>query len=120
MKLNVNKKAVNLLLCVAMLTLLVTALLPILGIKWDWLRYAFAAGAFFTLVAQVLTPAPDGGFRERRLARMNVWSAILYCVSAACPFIHDATMQQSWVAFLLAGAVLQIYATLMLSKLQGK
>ena len=120
MKLNVNKKAVNLLLCVAMLTLLVTALLPILGFKWDWLRYAFAAGAFFTLVAQVLTPAPDGGFRERRLARMNVWSAILYCVSTACLFIHDASMQKSWVAFLLAGAVLQIYATLMLSKLQGK
>lgn len=121
MKLNVNNKAVNLLLCVAMLTLLVTALLPILGFKWEWLRYAFAAGAFFTLVAQVLTPAPtDAGFRERRLARMNVWSAILYCVSAACLFIHDASMQKSWVAFLLAGAVLQVYATLMLSKLQAK
>ena len=65
-------------------------------------------------------PKPCDSLRVRRLARMNVWSGVLYCVSAACLFIPDAAMQKSWVAFLLAGAVLQIYATLMLSKLTGK
>lgn len=117
MKHNINPSYINLLLCVAMLAMLVAAMLPIFGIRWDWLRYAFAAAALLTLVAQVLTPSPDDDLRTRRLARMNVWSSVLYCVSAGCLFIHEPSMQQSWVAFLLAGAVLQIYATLMLSKL---
>ena len=120
MKKSINEKNAGLLLAVAMTILLLMALLPIFGIKWPWLRYAFAAGAVLTLVAQILTPTPEGNFRVRRLARMNVWSAILYCMSAACLFIPDASMQKSWVAFMLAGAVLQIYATLMLSKLTGK
>lgn len=117
MKHNINQRYINLLLCVAMLAMLLAAVLPIFGIRWEWLRYAFAAAALLTLVAQVLTPSPGNDFRTRRLARMNVWASVLYCVSAACLFIHDPSMQQSWVAFLLGGAVLQIYATLMLSKL---
>ena len=116
MKKTINEKNAGLLLAVAMTILLLTALLPIFGVKWPWLRYAFAAGAVLTLVAQILTPTPEGNFRVRRLARMNVWSAVLYCVSAGCLFVKDPTMQQSWVAFLLAGAVLQLYATLMMKK----
>lgn len=48
---------------------------------------------------------------------MNVWAGIVYCVGAYCLFSSNIDMQHSWVAFLLAGAVLQIYATFMLSKL---
>ena len=115
-----DKKVVNALLCVGMLVLLASAFLPIVGVRWDWLRWAFAAGAVMTLVSQVLMPVASENFRVRRLWRMNVWSAILYCVSAACLFIHDESMQKSWVAFLLAGAVLQIYATLMISRLTNQ
>ena len=120
MKLNINKKAVNLMLCIGMTVLLIIAFLPILGLKWTWLRYAFAAGAVLTLIAQILTKYPGKGFREKRLKHMNVWSAILYCVSAGCLFTTSQDMQNSWVAFLLAGAILQIYATMMLSKLANK
>ncbi len=120
MKHNINLRYINLLLSVAMLAMLIAAILPIFGIKWEWLRYAFAAAAVLTLVAQLLTPNPGKSLRARRLARMNVWSSVLYCVSAACLFIHDPSMQQSWVAFLLAGAVLQIYATLMLGSNSSK
>lgn len=116
MKQKVNQQYINLMLCVGMTVLMLAALLPIFGLKWEWLRYAYAAGALFTLVAQVLTPNVGNDMRTRRLARMGVWASVLYCVSAACLFIHDASMQQSWVAFLLAGAVLQIYSTLMLSR----
>ena len=120
MKTLVNPKIVNLLLCLGMLGLMVSALMPIMGMKWEWLRYSYAAAAAITFVAQVMMPNTGNTLRERRLARINVWSAVLYCVSAACPFIHDQAMQKSWVAFLLAGAVIQIYATLTLSKLQSK
>ena len=119
MKLKVDQKTANLLLCLGMLVMLGSALMPIVGMKWLWLRYTYAAGAALTLVAQIMMPNTGNTLRERRLARINVWAAVLYCVSAACLFIHDPSMQKSWVAFLLAGAVIQIYATLMLSKLQA-
>lgn len=120
MKLQANQKTANMLLCLGMLVLLASALMPIVGVNWEWLRYSYAAGAALTLVAQVLMPNLGNSLRERRLARTNVWSAVLYCVSAACLFLHDSAMQKSWVAFLLAGAVIQIFATLMLSNLQNK
>ena len=108
-----NEKNSGLLLCIAMLVMLGAALVPIFGVKLPWLRYVFAGGAVLTLIAQVLTPAPANTLRVRRLARINVWAAVLYCVAAAA-------MQRSWIAFLLAGAVIQIYATLMLAKLTKK
>ena len=51
---------------------------------------------------------------------MYVWSAIFYCVAAYCLFSSNTDMKQSWVAFLLAGAVIQIFAMLMISKLMRK
>ena len=107
-------------MCVAMVALLVAAALPIFGYKATWLRYAYAAAAALILISQFFIPAPGEGFRVRRLARMNVWAGVLYCISAACLFFHDATMQRSWVAFLLGGAVLQIYSNLMLARLTTK
>ena len=103
-----------------MTTLLVGAILPFFSHDWQGWKYVLAAGALGTLVAQILIPAPSDELRIKRFAHMNVWSAILYCVSAACLFIHDESMQKSWVAFLLAGAVLQIYATLMISRLTNQ
>lgn len=120
MKRSINPKLINAALCTGMLLLMGAAALPIFGIKWEGLRYIFAAGALITLIAQIATPSPSGELRVRRLTRMNVWSAIIYCVSAACLFTTSPDMQKSWVAFLLAGAVLQIYATLMISHLIEK
>lgn len=122
MKLNVNPKLLNVAMCCAMTAMLVTAFLPIvLNENLVALRVIFAVAAAVTLLCQVLMPGSEGaGFRIRRLARMNVWAAVLYCVAATCLFIHDETMQRSWVAFLLAGAVLQIYATLMIGHLSNK
>ena len=116
----INPKILNAVLCVAMTGLLVTAVIPILGWRGEWLRWAFAASAFLVLAAQVLMPTPAGGVRVRRLARMNVWASALYCLSAMSLFIHNQAMQQSWVAFLLAGAVMQVYATLMLPKAEAQ
>lgn len=108
----------NTLLCVAMTVLMLSTVIPLLSKEWpSWQRYMLAAGAAGTLVAQILIPSPSEELRIRRLSRMNVWSGIVYCVGAYCLFSTNADMRQSWVAFLLAGAVIQIYATLMISKL---
>lgn len=110
----------NILLCVGMTVLLAGTLVPFFNYNWPWGKYVFAAGALCTLVAQIMIPAPGKEIRVRRLSHINVISAVLYCIAAYCPFSLDFSMQRSWVAFLLAGAVLQIYATLMLSKATGK
>ncbi len=107
----------NILLCISMTVLLITAAMPLFNFDMPWRRYAFAAAALGTLVSQFLIPCPGNDFRTRRLARMNVWAGIVYCVAAYCPFSSNFDMQRSWVAFMLAGAVLQIYATFMLSRL---
>lgn len=114
---NTRQRIGNILLCVTMTVMMLAALLPLLKVEMPWLRYAFAAGAAGTLVAQLLIPSPNNELRVKRLSHMNVWSAIVYCVSAYCLFSSNYEMQRSWIAFLLAGAVLQIYATAMLAKL---
>ena len=119
---NKNKRLFigNLLLCIAMTTLLVGAILPFFSHDWQGWKYVLAAGALGTLVAQLLIPAPSDELRIKRFAHMNVWSAIIYCIAAYCPFSHDISMQQSWVAFLLAGALMQIIAVYMIGRLSAK
>ncbi len=108
----------NIILCVSMTVLLVVAVIPLFITPMpSWQRYMLAAGAAGTLIAQFFIPSPSDDFRIRRLSRMNVWAGIVYCVGAYCLFSSNIDMQRSWIAFLLAGAVLQIYATFMLSKL---
>lgn len=108
----------NFLLCMSMTILLAAAVVPLFIIPMPaWQRWLMAAGAAGTLVAQFLIPSPSDELRVKRLTRMNVVAAIVYCIAAYCRFSSNFEMQRSWVAFLLAGAVIQIYATLMLSKL---
>ena len=115
---NTKQNIGNFLLCLSMTILLIAAVVPMfMKTLPAWQRWLLAAGAAGTLVAQFLIPSPGDDIRTRRLARMNVWAAIVYCLAAYCRFSSNFDMQRSWVAFLLAGAVLQIYATLMLSKL---
>ncbi|MBR5639625.1 MAG: hypothetical protein IKW83_07670 [Muribaculaceae bacterium] len=108
----------NILLCISMTALMAAAAIPLFITPMpSWQRYMLAAGAAGTLVAQFFIPSPSDDFRIRRLSRMNVWAGIVYCVGAYCLFSSNPDMHRSWIAFLLAGAVLQIYATFMLSRL---
>lgn len=115
-----STKVINIMICCGMTALLVTAFLPIIGIKWAALRYIFAAGAVLSFIALLFTKSPSNEFRIKRLHHMGVWAGVLYCVSAACLFTRSQDMQNSWVAFLLAGAILHIYSTLMTGKLLDK
>ena len=117
---NTKQTIGNILLCISMTILMAAAAIPLFIMPApSWQRYLLAAGALGVLVAQILIPSPSKEFRIRRLSRMNVWAGIVYCVGAYCLFSSNIDMQRSWVTFLLAGAVLQIYATFMLSKLSN-
>ena len=77
-------------------------------------KYLFAVGAAGALVCRILEKHPKSGLRVRRLHRMEVVSALCYCLSAFFMFYADTV--SDWLAFLTAGAVLQLYTSFMLPR----
>lgn len=109
------KKVQGIVIGVAMTIMLISALIPILMIDVEWvefLRYTFAFGAALTFLARVTEKNDMPNLRVRRLHRMEGMAAMLYCVSAFLVLYSDRNFGgHDWIAFLLAGAVLQCYAS---------
>lgn len=102
----------NLLVIIGLLIMLVMAVMPLLNINLMWMRWVFAAGAVIVLIARILGVYNGPVLRIKRLHRLLILSAILYCGSAATMFYSRGT--NDWIAFLLAGLVMQIYASWMI------
>ena len=102
----------NLLVIIGLLIMLLMALMPLLNVNLMWMRWAFAAGAAIVLVARVVGVYNGPVLRIKRLHRLLILSAILYCGSAATMFYSRGT--NDWIAFLLAGLVMQVYASWMI------
>lgn len=106
------------LLLVGLLTVAAGVLMPILSgnFEGDAFRYVYAAGAAVTLLARLLQSAPPAGVsvRIKRLLRLESWSALFFCVGAFFVF-YDRYVVRDWLAFTLAGAVVQIYCSIALS-----
>lgn len=80
----------------------------------DTFRYVFAAGAMLSLLGRLFSPTYKGSdLRLRRLMRLQSWSAIFYCVAAFFCF-YEKTNLRDWIAFTLAGAVVQIVCSVMI------
>lgn len=111
------------LLIIGLLTIAAGVLLPILsqGFDNDLFRYIYAAGAGLTLLARFFQAAPPQGtpVRIKRLLRLESWSALIFCVAAFFAFYNRAEARD-WLAFTLAGAVIQIYCSIALSIVQRK
>lgn len=103
----------NILLSVGMIILLLTAFLPLVNITMPWFRYLFAVAAVMIVVVRILQRASrrKQGFslRVRRLFTLEFWSAMCYLISAL--FIFSDPYHSTWLGFLTAGAVVQIYAS---------
>ncbi|MDE6716143.1 MAG: hypothetical protein K2J74_06660 [Muribaculaceae bacterium] len=108
--------------CVAfcLIILLVTAFLPLIQVHWSGARYLFAIGAVGAFVARCFErPAKDATLRVKRLYRMAKVSTLCYVVSAFFMFYPYAEARD-WLAFLTAGAVLQVYVSIMLSRIESR
>lgn len=79
----------------------------------DIARIVFSAGALVTLVVRILTrPGDDVPLRQRRLLRLQVWSALFFCVAAF--FMWYSRTTTDWLAFTLAGGLVQAYVSIAL------
>ena len=104
----------GILVLIGLLIMLVMALLPLLNINHEWMRWAFAAGALAVLVGRIVGLYHGPSLRIKRLHRILISSGVLYCVSAAMMFVSRGT--NDWIAFLLAGLFMQMYATWMIDR----
>lgn len=108
------KKLLDWIQIAGLMVMLVMAVLPLFNIMHEWMRWAYAAGAVAVLVARLFTRYDGNNLRVKRLYRINIVSAVLYCASAA--MIFWGTGRTDWIAFLLAGCILQSYATTMIER----
>ena len=88
-------------------------------------KWVFAAGAvIFTGARIVGAIGKDGPFRARRMRRMEVWAGIAFCVASCFWFYNSSSlgvnvltfrMLHETIIFTLAGAMIQIVASWILS-----
>lgn len=106
--------------CIALVVILMMAILPLMrNITDDELtfirisliaRYVYAAAAATAIIARLLMPRYKGTNRRiARLHRMEYISTLCYGVSAFFIF-YSGAQTHDWLAFLTAGAMLQVYA----------
>lgn len=102
---------------IGLVLIAVATLLPILRIGADIFKWIYAAGALACLGGRLASVNSYKGFslRVRRLARMEFWVAIMFCVATFFMFYRGAG-PMDWLAFTLAGAALQTYASIMLPR----
>ncbi len=114
-----KNKLFSVILTVSMITLLVTAILPLLMINWIGTPIVFAIAAAGTFVSRIFTSYEGDNFRLKRLHRIELVSTICYMVSAFFLFFPQNSTRD-WLAFLTVGAILQVYTSFMISYVESK
>lgn len=68
--------------------------------------YVYSAGALGLLTVRLFTPYRGKDLRLKRWHRTESWTAVIFCVAAFFLFYNPHQLRD-WLAFTLAGAVLQ-------------
>ncbi len=106
----------NLLLIVGLLLMVVMAVFPVFNhlVEREWMLWVYSAGALIVLVARFIGYDNTTTLRVKRLQHLLIFSALLYCASASVKFMPQ--VYKNWIALLLAGLAVQIYASWMIDR----
>lgn len=130
-----RRKNVEMAASVGLLLVLVAMMAPFFSFLPGWLaavaKWVYAIGALTYTVARVVNVnAPDDPLRLRRLRRLEFWAGMCFIVGAAFWFyklehytgimVGPLAVMQQTVAFTMAGAVIQIVAGVMISRVARK
>ena len=75
---NNRTKLSGLLVLIGLLVMAVMAVMPLLNLNSEWMRWAFAVGAFIVLVARLMDLYDGPSLRIKRLHHILVTSAYLH------------------------------------------
>lgn len=73
--------------------------------------WIYTTGAVVLLLVRLFTPFQGTDLRLKRLHRIESWVAIIFCVAAFFLFYNPYQLRD-WLAFTLAGAVLQVITSI--------
>jgi len=82
-------------------------------------KYVYAVGAVSLLVGRIFSAYKGDNIRIKRLYRIETWSAIFFCVAVFFMF-YEGAGARDWLAFTLAGGVIQIYTSIMIPRTIAK
>ena len=108
-----------LVMTVGMLLIVAGTVMPIWRLDNDVYKYIYSVGAVMLLVSRLFNPYKGENIRLKRLVRIESWSAIFFCVAAFFMF-YDQTSARDWLAFTLAGGVIQVYTSIMIPREEMK
>ncbi|MDE7473258.1 MAG: hypothetical protein K2M68_06715 [Muribaculaceae bacterium] len=109
------------LVTVGLLAIVIATIIPLLnnGFEHPWFRYLYAAGAVMVLAGRLFTPYTGKHPRMKRLARLESWSGIFFCVAAFFMF-YEPQSNRDWLAFTLAGGAIQVIVTIISTRVASK
>ncbi len=94
----------------ALLVIFLATLVPFLLMDNEVARevfpYVYSAGALALLLVRLFTPFKGTDLKLKGWHRIESWTAIIFCVAAFFLFYNPHQLRD-WLAFTLAGAVLQ-------------
>lgn len=94
----------------ALLVIFLATLVPFLlmdnMIAREVFPYVYSVGALALLLVRLFTPFKGKDLKLKGWHRIESWTAIIFCVAAFFLF-YDPNQLRDWLAFTLAGAVLQ-------------
>lgn len=130
MPLEEKRKYVEIAAAIGLLFVLAAMAAPfvggMVGMSFKWAKWVYAVGALVYTAARVVNVnASDDSLRLRRLRRLEFWAGVCFIIGAAFWFYKlqyysgiiagpIAVMRQT-VAFTMAGAVIQIVASWMIT-----
>lgn len=77
-------------------------------------KIVFTTGAAVMLAGRALQPNRETSLRAKRLVRLQVWVALFF--AAAAFFMWYSADPRDWLAFTLAGGLVQTYISLTLPR----
>ncbi|MCC8118644.1 MAG: hypothetical protein LIP09_07865 [Bacteroidales bacterium] len=105
------------LVTVGMLLIAAAIVIPIFaGIANPVYRWLYVGGAVALLVGRIFSQYKGSNMRLKRLYRIEMWSAIFFCVAAFFLFYPPGNNLRDVLAFTLAGGAIQIYTSIMIPR----
>jgi Ni,Fe-hydrogenase I cytochrome b subunit len=108
-----------LMITISMLLIVAGTVLPLFNTGGILFKYIYATGALLLLIGRLLTPYKGDDLRIKRLYRIETWSAIFFCVAVFFMF-YEGAGRTDWLAFTLAGGIIQIYTSIMIPRAIAK